>query len=36
MKGDLERELWYDNKDRLVQVKFKGGDGSTINYILDE
>lgn len=33
MTGDLERELWYAN-GQLVHLRFKGGDGSTIDYNL--
>jgi len=34
LSGDLERELWFDAKGSLVQVKFKGDDGSNISYEL--
>lgn len=33
MTGDLEREMWYAN-GRLVHLRFKGSDGSTIDYEL--
>jgi len=33
MTGDLERELWY-HEGQLVHLRFKGGDGSTIDYLL--
>ena len=33
--GDLERELWFDQANRLVHVLFKGQDGSSIEYILE-
>lgn len=32
--GDLRRELWFDLTGRLVKVRFKGQDGSDIQYIL--
>ncbi|WP_367272434.1 DUF6134 family protein, partial [Parvibaculum sp.] len=32
--GKLNRELWYDDKGVLVQVKFDGSDGSEITYVL--
>lgn len=34
LSGDLQRELWFDNNDTLVMVRFKGDDGSTISYEL--
>jgi hypothetical protein len=34
MTGDFERDLWYDRDDILVQVRFKGDDGSEIRYRL--
>jgi hypothetical protein len=34
LSGDLERELWFDPKGTLVQVQFKGDDGSDISYEL--
>jgi len=32
--GGLNRELWYDAEDVLVQVRFDGADGSEITYVL--
>ncbi|MDP7099323.1 MAG: DUF6134 family protein [Rhodospirillales bacterium] len=32
--GELERELWYDKNQVLVKVRFKGSDGSDIQYVL--
>jgi len=32
--GDFERELWYDPRGVLVQVRFTGDDGSEIRYEL--
>ncbi len=34
VRGDLERELWYDADGVLVHVRFKGRDGSEIVYVL--
>ncbi|MEX0839964.1 MAG: DUF6134 family protein [Parvibaculum sp.] len=34
VKGQLNRELWYDESGVLVQVKFDGADGSEISYVL--
>ena len=34
LSGDLERELWFDPKGTLVQVRFEGSDGSKIEYVL--
>ncbi|NQU56411.1 MAG: hypothetical protein HQ513_04190 [Rhodospirillales bacterium] len=34
LSGDLERELWFDPNGALVQVQFKGDDGSDISYEL--
>lgn len=34
IEGDLQRELWFDENDVLVQVRFKGKDGSEILYVL--
>ncbi|WP_341894317.1 DUF6134 family protein [Ferrovibrio terrae] len=31
--GDLQRELWYDEHNVLVKVRFKAKDGSDIEYI---
>ena len=33
--GELERELWYDQSDRLVLVKFTAKDNSEIRYVLE-
>jgi len=33
ISGELERDVWYDDRDRLVQVRFTGKDGSEIQYI---
>lgn len=30
--GDLENEVWYDPQGRWVKMRFKGKDGSTIEY----
>jgi hypothetical protein len=35
MAGDLARELWYDASGTLVRVRFKGKDGSDIQYVLN-
>jgi hypothetical protein len=32
--GDFERDLWYDQRKVLVQVRFEGRDGSEIRYRL--
>ncbi len=32
--GQLERELWFDPDNVLVKVRFKGKDGSDIQYVL--
>jgi hypothetical protein len=32
--GDLQRELWFDQNYVLVKVRFKGKDGSDIQYVL--
>lgn len=34
MTGDFERDLWYDRDGVLMQVRFKGDDGSDIHYQL--
>lgn len=34
LSGGLERDLWYDLADTLVQVGFKGSDDSAILYVL--
>ena len=34
MTGDFERDLWYDRQGVLMQVRFKGDDGSDIVYRL--
>lgn len=31
--GDLENEVWYDDKGRWVKMRFPGRDGSTIEYV---
>lgn len=31
--GDLENEVWYDAAGRWVKMRFKGTDGSTIEYV---
>jgi hypothetical protein len=31
--GDLETEAWYDDAGRWVKMRFKGRDGSTIEYV---
>ena len=31
--GDLETEIWYDDKKRWVGMKFVGSDGSLITYL---
>ncbi len=33
ISGDMERELWYDQDNILVQVKFTAQDGSEIQFI---
>ena len=32
--GDLQRELWFDSHGTLLKVRFKGQDGSDIQYVL--
>ena len=34
--GGLRAEVWYDDKGKWVQLKFKGDDGSNIFYKLDK
>jgi hypothetical protein len=34
VSGELERELWYDAGWMLVKTRFKGSDGSDIQYVL--
>lgn len=34
VSGDLQRDLWYDQRNVLVRVHFKGKDGSDIEYVL--
>ena len=34
IEGDLQRELWFDETRVLVKVRFKGNDGSNIEYVL--
>ena len=31
--GELEAEVWYDDAGRWVKLRFKGRDGSTIEYV---
>jgi len=31
--GDLDNEVWYDDAGRWVKMRFKGRDGSTIDYV---
>jgi hypothetical protein len=33
IEGDLQREVWFDDKQVLVKVRFKGKDGSSIEYV---
>jgi hypothetical protein len=33
LSGDLQRDLWYDMDDVLVQVRFTAEDGSEVRYI---
>ena len=30
--GEIQNDVWYDAEGRWVQMKFKGGDGSTIEF----
>lgn len=32
--GDLQRDLWFDAQGTLVRARFKGQDGSDIQYVL--
>jgi hypothetical protein len=34
VSGDLKRELWFDERDVLVKVRFKAEDDSTVEYVL--
>ena len=34
IEGDLQRELWFDDNQVLVKVRFKGSDDSKIEYVL--
>jgi len=34
--GDLDNEVWYDQKGRWVGMEFKGKDGSIITYICQQ
>ena len=34
LTGEFERDLWYDNTDVLVGVRFEADDGSTVAYVL--
>lgn len=36
IRGDLERDLWYDRQNVLVRVRFKGEDDSDIEYVLEQ
>jgi len=31
--GELDTEVWYDDEGRWVKMRFKGRDGSTIEYV---
>jgi len=31
--GELETEVWYDDAGRWVKMRFKGRDGSTVDYV---
>ena len=33
IEGDLQREVWFDDEQVLVKVRFKGKDGSSIEYV---
>lgn len=33
IEGDLQRELWFDGDQVLAKVRFKGKDGSKIEYV---
>lgn len=33
LSGDLRRDLWYDQDDVLVQVRFTAEDGSEVRYV---
>jgi len=34
VRGDLERDIWYDAHQVLTQVRFKASDGSDVRYAL--
>ncbi len=34
IEGDLQRELWFDDNQVLVRVRFNGSDDSMIEYVL--
>lgn len=34
LTGEFERDLWYDNADVLVGVRFEANDGSIVAYVL--
>ena len=34
--GDIKMDQWFDDRGRWVKVSFKGSDGSTIEYVLQE
>lgn len=34
--GDIKADVWYDTSGRWVKLQFKGDDGSTIEYTIDQ
>jgi hypothetical protein len=34
--GDVDKDQWFDDRGRWVKTSFKGSDGSSIEYILQE
>lgn len=34
IRGDLDRDIWYDARQVLTQVRFKASDGSDVRYAL--
>jgi hypothetical protein len=34
--GDIKMDQWFDDRGRWVKMAFKGSDGSTIEYVLQE
>jgi hypothetical protein len=34
--GDIKMDQWFDDRGRWVKMSFKGSDGSTIEYVLQE